>query len=398
MRYSISARGWLSSTSLLTLLGCGSTSAPTPTVASSAVSAEISAVVVASGAPISEPAPKGSSTPFATLSGHEAKLNHVAFSADGAFIVTSGEDGGSRVWAATGGAKPAGQLVATLPASLDVRESRFTSDGRFIVAANWSNVNVWNIQTQEVERTLSGGESSSHGTVINAIDLTRDGGRVLSASADSSARVWDFASGKPVSTFGGHNTDIVSGEFSPDGQRVVTVGPDAKLWTAATGKLLSTLAHDGQVWGARFSPDGERVVTANEDGTGEVWDARTGARICTLTGHADTVHAASFSPDGAMIATASRDKTARLWDSKSCAELHKLEHPSAMLHVTFSHSGRLVLTAGVDGVASVWSAKGELLQSLDGHKDTVVFAAFSPDDKIIATASHDQTAKLWKAP
>ena len=55
-------------------------------------------------------------------------------------------------------------------------------------------------------------------------------------------------------------------EFSPDGERVLTVAtPDeegARLWDAMTGRPLSEpMAHRTAVLCARFSPNGQRIVT-----------------------------------------------------------------------------------------------------------------------------------------
>ncbi len=64
--------------------------------------------------------------------------------------------------------------------------------------------------------------------------------------------------------------------FSPDARRrVVTASEDgaARVWDAATDQALSPpLAHAGIVHEATFSPDGRRVVTASSDRTSRVWD------------------------------------------------------------------------------------------------------------------------------
>jgi hypothetical protein len=66
----------------------------------------------------------------------------------------------------------------------------------------------------------------------------------------------------------GHQHWVRSAEFSPDGRRVVTASVDrtARLWDPATGALLATLeGHTDRVWSAAFSPDGRRVVTTSEE-------------------------------------------------------------------------------------------------------------------------------------
>ena len=75
---------------------------------------------------------------------------------------------------------------------------------------------------------------------------------------------------------------VNSAQFSPDGQRVVTASEDktARLWDAASGKPIGEpMKHEEQVYSAQFSPDGQRVVTASEDKTARLWDAASGKPI-----------------------------------------------------------------------------------------------------------------------
>jgi WD40 repeat protein len=79
-----------------------------------------------------------------------------------------------------------------------------------------------------------------------------------------------------------------SAAFSPDGKRVVTASDDntARLWDADTGKEAAVLkGHTNRVWSAAFSPDGKRVVTASADNTARLWDADTGKEAAVLKGH-----------------------------------------------------------------------------------------------------------------
>ncbi len=117
-------------------------------------------------------------------------------------------------------------------------------------------------------------------------------------------------------TLSGHKDWVSSAAFSPDGTRIVTASYDgsARVWDTKTGALIAELlGHGDRVLGAAFSPDGSRIVTASADRTARVWDAQTGAALTSFSGHTNQVVTASFSPDGSRVVTASVDRTARIW-------------------------------------------------------------------------------------
>jgi eukaryotic-like serine/threonine-protein kinase len=73
-----------------------------------------------------------------------------------------------------------------------------------------------------------------------------------------------------------HDRSVKTAQFSPDGQRVVTASDDAtaRVWDAQTGRpVTKPLNHRSLVLCARFSPDGRRVVTSSSDGTARGLDA-----------------------------------------------------------------------------------------------------------------------------
>jgi dipeptidyl aminopeptidase/acylaminoacyl peptidase len=149
----------------------------------------------------------------------------------------------------------------------------------------------------------------------------RTGARILTTSGDNSAKLWDAASGKLVTSFP-HQGEVFQAEFSSDGARVLTASADktAKLWDAASGKLIASFDHPDGLYHAAFSPHDARILTASRDKTAKLWDGATGRLIASLD-HEDTVPWAGFSPDGTRILTASWDKTAKLWDAATPVEL-----------------------------------------------------------------------------
>jgi WD40 repeat protein len=112
--------------------------------------------------------------------------------------------------------------------------------------------------------------------------------------------------------------------YSPDGTRIVSASGDgtARIWDARTGtQLLTLVAHGDRVLSAAYSYDGTRIVTASDDRSARIWDAHSGVQLAALLGHSDGVHSAAYAPDGLQVVTASADKTARVWDAPVPADI-----------------------------------------------------------------------------
>jgi hypothetical protein len=80
----------------------------------------------------------------------------------------------------------------------------------------------------------------------------------------------------------GHGDAVVSAAYSPDSTRIVTASDDktARIWDARTGAQLAVLSgHGARVNSAAYSPEGTHIVTASDDKTARIWDARIPATI-----------------------------------------------------------------------------------------------------------------------
>ena len=69
------------------------------------------------------------------------------------------------------------------------------------------------------------------------------------------------------------------------------------------------------------------ILTASADNAAKLWDAASGKLIASFVHH-DNIRSAAFSSDGARILTASLDKTAKVWDAATPVELaRQLKEP-----------------------------------------------------------------------
>ena len=279
-----------------------------------------------------------------------------------------------------------------------VRSAAYSPDGtRILTASHDKTARIWDARTGAELMMLSG-----HGGFVRFAAYSPDGTRIVTASADKTARIWDARTGAVLAVLSGHGDAVVSAAFSPDGTRIVTASADktARIWDARTGAPLAVLAaHGDRINSAAYSPDGTRILTASYDKAAHIWDARTGAPLAVLSGHGDMVISAAYSPDGTRIVTASADKTARIWDARTGTPLTVLSgHAGFVYSAAYSPDGTRIVTASYDKTARIWDGRpGAPLTVLSGHGDIVYSAAYSPDDARILTASNDKTARIWDA-
>jgi WD40 repeat protein len=179
-------------------------------------------------------------------------------------------------------------------------------------------------------------------------------------------KLWDAETGAVLKTLSGHKGGV-SAAFSPDGKRIVSGGDNTiKLWDATTGAELKTLSREaGSVVTVTFSHDGKRIVSGTVDGKIDLWDVMTGAKLKTMLTRAgpDPVNLVAISPDGKWVAAVNSvrtenlttgktysDNTIKLWDAVTGAKLNTMSgHTMGLYDVAFSPDGKTIASGSSDG-------------------------------------------------
>ena len=274
----------------------------------------------------------------------------------------------------------------------------FSPNGAEVLTGSYDNTaRLWNATTGQHIRTFI----SSAGTIFS-VAFSPDGTMVVAGSAGTTL-LWNATTGGLVGTFEGHTSYVASVCFSPDGTKLVTGSGDrtARLWDIETGLHLQSYdGHTKAVWSVAFSPCGNYVLTGSHDGIIRLFDAADGNLIRYFLGHSDGIGLVVFSTDGTRILSGSHDRTARLWDTENGRHIRTFSgHASGLDSVAFARSGSRIATGSRDNTARLWNAStGEHIRTFSGHTSWVHSVAFSPDGAKLLTGSPDQTAKLWAVP
>jgi WD40 repeat protein/serine/threonine protein kinase len=241
----------------------------------------------------------------------------------------------------------------------------------------------------------------SHSGPVGHAAFSPDGKRVLTASEDGTARLWDVTTGRPITAPLKHQGPALGAAFSPDGQILFTGGTDrmVRLWDAVTGQQLGPpLQHPSDVLGLAISPDGKTLATGCADGMVHLWDVVTRTRRIPMfrVRRGSYMWDLAFSPDSKLLITPSVENRF-LWDAATGRPVGPTFNEGAR-SVALSSDGKILLT-GRDVSARLWDAvTGQpLTPPLKGHDDLVSDVAFRPDGEVFLTASPDKTARLWDA-
>jgi WD40 repeat protein/tRNA A-37 threonylcarbamoyl transferase component Bud32 len=238
-----------------------------------------------------------------------------------------------------------------------------------------------------------------HGARIMTICFSPDGQRVLTASLDGVARMWDARTGRALFDLT-HARNIRLGIFSPDGRFVLTGAYDhtACIWDAADGhRVGQPMTHQGTVMTANYSLNVERVVTGSQDGIARVWDAATGLPRSNPLVHSNGLEWVAFSPDASRIVTVTTNGIVQIWNVDS-AQPDK--EPLTIIagkkahHAVFSPDGGQVLVSHMRFFdAQTHEAKQRVVENEAEYYNSS--AEFSPDQKRLVCGSLDFTARVW---
>jgi WD40 repeat protein len=337
------------------------------------------------------------------LRGHTREILDVAFSPNGNLLVTSSIDETARLWDRW----TARELAALRGHNSAVQSATFSVDGtRILTTAEDGGVRLWEAVAGKEVRVKIGEQAD-----IDAA-FSSDSRRVLTFDDyHGKASVCDSRSGDCLLTVGGDGDKILSASFSPDGERLLTIGPqEFREREIPTGNIVRRMSiadtNDRNEWRrATMSPGAwtlavtaGRVETVSGGGTWLVREFGSRNETQNLSESESPSYRANFNHDGTLLVVAGEDTEAQVYVVATGALLHKLSgsggHKDRLLQAVFGPQNT-PLTTSRDASAILWDSEGKITRRFRGHDDAVTEAAFSPDGSLIATVSADSTVRVW---
>jgi Ca2+-binding EF-hand superfamily protein len=220
---------------------------------------------------------------------------------------------------------------------------------------------------------------------------------LVTASQDTTARVYDVATGDSICTCGLHQGSVLAIAWSPSNPQVVLTGSlDGSViqWQLFTGELVTHVeeCHKKGVLAVEVAPDGQTFFTGSRDNTAVHWGL-DGKQLQRYTGHSKWIQCLAQGADGTLLYTGSADEKVKEWDIATGNCLHTLEGHTQEITSMFV-SGNFLYTGSREATAKRWDLTSkEEVHQFTGHLSVVRDVAIW--NGYLFTGSADGTAKCW---
>ncbi len=242
-----------------------------------------------------------------------------------------------------------------------------------------------------------------HTNGVYDVAFSPDGKYVVSASKDTTIKVWEVTTGKLIRTLKGHTSHIYRVNVVKD--NIVSAGfydRTVRIWRLSDGKLLHKLTMPSTARSAELSPDGNTLAIGVDDRKIYIYTFDSKAnkwnKKYTLTGHTSAIYETIFRPDGKQLLSVSTDKTLRFWDPVAGKSVASVTLGQYALSAMYSTDGKLLAVgtaySGVtDGrrVLLYDANTRKLIRRTDSFSTSVRSVALSGDKKYVYGAVEDST-------
>ncbi|XP_075545424.1 WD repeat-containing protein 48 isoform X1 [Dermacentor variabilis] len=282
----------------------------------------------------------------------------------------------------------------------DPQLNRLYSAGRDSVIRTWNTRNLEDPYVQSMEH---------HTDWVNDIVLCCGGKNLISASSDTTVKVWNAYKGFCMSTLRTHRDYVKALAYAKDRERVASAGLDRVifLWdvnvltalTASNNTVTTSSLTDNKdsIYSLAMNPPGTVIVSGSTEKVIRVWDPRTCQKMPKLKGHTDNVKALVLNREGTQCLSGSSDGTIRLWSlgQQRCVATIRV-HDEGVWALQVNESFTTVFSGGRDRKIFMTDLRNPDNRALVCEETAPVLKmTLSSDTSSLWVATTDSTVRNW---
>ncbi len=192
-----------------------------------------------------------------------------------------------------------------------ISQLAFSSDGAFLLSAASDSFSMWRMSDGKNIGFWSLPESA-----VRDIAISDGGNHLLIGQNDGKVQHITLKSGRRLE-FLGHTEKVNSVALSPNGRYALSGGNDLKayLWDTQSGQIIQTFVHPTRVTKVALDLTGKFAFTADSQQQATVWDLKTGQpKLQLAMGRGRVFTVAHFSDDGRYLLTGAASRRATIWN------------------------------------------------------------------------------------
>jgi WD40 repeat protein len=343
-------------------------------------------------------------------------IQSMTVSSDGRFLATGDRTGSIRTWNLKQVTEGSGiQLITHWTAHTGrVNGLAFTASGQFLVSGGTDGKVAQNLNVTHFEngpnrdadewdfRGYRDKEQQIFSIVLNPVH------NIFASSHQDNLRIWDLERSwepeekREAQILPSKLREWYAVAFSSDGNIVAGGTSDGRiqLWNIFKSQLIETLETglDQGIDNLQFAPNSKMLLvipkTENEDNYLRVYDLESKGVLFSLPKR--PCHAAAFSPTSNYLAFDNVDEII-LWDLSSDTKLKNLgRHDTTVTSISFSPDGKYLASSSHDRSIKIFSIENqEVIHDIYNHQDDVNSVVFTPDSQEVISASDDGTLKIF---
>lgn len=279
----------------------------------------------------------------------------------------------------------------------------FSQDGQFLATGGQDGqVNLWRMQSDALEQITTLGDEIAwvdHLTWSPTQNL-------LAFSLGKYVQVWDATLGDVVATLNFDTSSVLDITWHPDGKRLSVGGyQGVKIWTAddwddAPDWLTIPSATVAIAW----SPDGKYIASGNLDRTITVFDWETPLSPWVMRGFPGKIRQLAWSEvltqTGAPLLAASSVEGLVIWEKQADEALGwdgrvLAGHEDTIQSIQFQPQSLLLASASADGWICLWQKAKRQRQTLNGAPGGFSCLSWQPKGQQLAAGGQNGELLIW---
>jgi len=256
----------------------------------------------------------------------------------------------------------------------------FSPDGKIILSgAGYTDpvIHLW-----EAQQGTHLGSLEGHRSWVSDLVFSADGSQLLSASADQTIRIWNWATRQPTGLLRGHLDSVMGLALFPDARTLASHSKESiYLWDLTKPSrhlgyrtLPTRLLPDS---GTVFTPDNQSILGVEPGGGVALWDVQTLKESRRLWGDSTNHSVLAVAPDVSRVVRVGPEGRLHVWDLNLGRESAHVDVPGGTGGGFFTENGKFLVTVQdqtTNLVADLWDSETwQQKGSLQVRRDTAMW-------------------------